>query len=54
MCVYVCGGLQLIWFFWIGATWQLILNAAFMPGAAKDGAAEGGERGLKCAFTLHL
>lgn len=40
--------------FWIGATWQLILNAAFMPGAAKDGAAEGGERGLKCAFTLHL
>lgn len=21
---------------------------------AKDGAAEGGERGLKCAFTLHL
>lgn len=52
MCVCMCAEvLQLIWFFWIGATWAVDSKCGFH---AKDGAAEGGERGLKCAFTLHL
>lgn len=52
MCVCVCVRrftTDLV--FWIGATWAVDSKCGFH---AKDGAAEGGERGLKCAFTLHL